>query len=236
MKKAKVKTRWQRINEIILLLHIVFPVWMLFLMYTIGISGKLFLIALAAVLLLGVIYKLVMELGKGKKILCISRVVAILAIIAFYVPTLILMNFNETKLFYPLKRACYIHGVFGENYEFYDDMLPEKLLDNCSDYYFRTQGCFPAQDYHPSSYLIFHTDTEVLDLYAAHYETLDCIRLENGMQSEDEFDDIEWFCSQMRLNERVQDNLDNAVLYWFDEYYPKGMLLNYETGLVAILT
>ncbi len=234
MKKAK--TRWQWINGIVLLLHFVFPLWLVAIFYTIGISVILFPIALAAVLLLGLVYKLAADLENRKKILCISRAIAALALIAFYMPTLILMNFDEAELLYPLKRAYYTHGVFGENYKFYEDMLPEKLPDNCSDYYFRTQGCFPAQDYHPSSYLMFHTDREMLDSYAAHYETLRCIRLENGTQSEDEFDHIEWFCSMMRLNERFDDNLDNAVLYLFDDYYKKGMLLNYETGLVAILT
>ncbi len=236
MKKAR--TRLEKINSLIFILHIVFPVWMIFLMYTMAVSGYLFLTMLAAVLLLGAIYRAVNYCGKGRKILYAARIITALLIVAFYMPSFILMSFKETELLYPLKRACYIYGVYGGS-EFYDNLLPEKLPDKCGDYYCMTQGCVPAQDYHPSSYLMFHTDRDTLDSYAEYYSGFGYTLLENNVSEDEEdnsFDRIEWFCSQMRISERFSDNLDNAVLYYIDDYYPKGILLNYETGLVAILT
>lgn len=245
MNQKKSKTRWQKINHIILILHIIVPVWALALMMTSAISGKLLLIAAGASLLLGAVYKLVQKLRKGRWLLIIARVAAISACIVFYLPMLILMNFSRSKPLYTLKRLDYIHGVYGGS-DCYQQLLPSELPEVCEDYTFRTQGTLPAQDYHASSYLMFHTDTATLDAYAQYFGQMDCTRLENGTENEYDPEEesenayaqgkIEWFCGQMRLRQSFQDNLDNAVLYWFDSRYPKAVLLNYETGLVAVLT
>ncbi len=233
MKQKKEKSRWQKVNDIILILHIIFPAWIMAWMYTPSFSNILFLISLSASLLLGIIYKLVKKYHKGKLFLYISRGIAICSIIAFYTPMLILMNFSHSKLFYSLKRLNYIYGVYGNNSTYYEQLLPPELPAICDDYSFRTQGSMIAQDYHPSSYLIFHTNRAALDSYALHFDELNCTRRENTPDTQE---DIEWFCGQMRLRDTIQDNLDHAVLYWFDGTYPKAVLLNYETGLVAILT
>ena len=44
---------------------------------------------------------------------------------------------------------------------------------------------------------------------------------------------MEWFCGQMKLDQTLTEHM---VLYWFDGRYPKGILLDEETGLVAVLT
>lgn len=242
------KTRWQKINDAILVLHIVFPVWLMALMLTSAISGTLLLVAVGSALLLGIVYKVVRTWQKGRWVLLVARILAIGACIVFYLPMVVLLNFSESKLLYPLKRLDYTRGVYGDNAPYYERLLPEKLPEQCEDYMFITQGSMVAQDYHPSSYLMFHTDTTTLGAYAAHYEELGCTRLENepAYESEYEYEDapentpeqkkIDWFCGQMRLRNYFQDNLDHAVLYWLNDRYPKGMLLNYETGLVAILT
>lgn len=238
VKQKKKKTRWQKINGIILTLNIIFPVWIMALMYTSAISDVLFLIAVFSLLLNGVVYKLNEKFHKGRCFLYIARGIVISAWTVFYMPMLILMNFSHSQLIYPLKRFCYTYGVFGSNAAFYQQLLPEELPEICDDYSFRTQGSMVAQDYHPSSYLMFHTDTASLEAYVSHFDALDCARLENGTEDGDFFQNkIEWFCGQMGLRESFQDNLDNAVLYWFaGGMYPKAVLLNFETGLVAVLT
>lgn len=231
MKQKKEKSRWHKVNDIILLLNIALPMWGLALMYTSAISGILFLIAMGTLLLNAIIYKLVTKFNKGRAFLHTTRAIVIIAWIVYYTPMVLLMNFSHTKPLYTLKRADYIHGVYGGS-DFYQQLLPEKLPEICDDYSFRAQGSVPAQDYHPSSYLMFHTDSATLDAYALHYEQSGGTRLENGYAQEK----IEWFCGQMRLRESFNDNLDNAVIYWFNERYPKAVLLNYDTGLVAVLT
>ncbi|MGN0632993.1 MAG: hypothetical protein ACI4JW_03905 [Oscillospiraceae bacterium] len=238
MKEKMTKTRLQRANGIILILHIIFPIWLIALMYTYAISKYWFLIALIAALLLGVIYKIVIKLQKGKKLLYTARVITIIIVLSFYVPVILLINFSHTKALYEIKRFDYAYGVYGKNSEFYKRLLPDKLPAVCDDYSFRTQGSMIGQDYHASSYLMFHTDSDSIDSYSEYYKNLDRevrVRVNND-ESDDVKDDIDWFCVQTRLRESFQDNLDNAEIYLFDDYYPKAVLLNRETGLVAILT
>ncbi len=236
MKQKKVQSRFQKANAIILLLHLLFPVWLFAFMYTSAISGMLFFIWLIACLLLGVIYKLVQKYQRGKRVLYAARGIAICTIVAYYLPMLLLMGFSNTKLLYTVKRADYTYGVYGPNAPYYARLLPAKLPEQCEDYSFRTQGSMVAQDYHPSSFLMFRTDCETLDAYAAYYDTLDCERRENDPDNAELQQEVEWFCGQMRLRQSLPDNLEHAVLYWFDDRYPQVVLLNYETGLVAILT
>lgn len=235
-KPKKKRSGWQILNSIILLLHIIFPVWLVPLMMISAISGKLFLIAVVTSLLLGVVYRQVKKRQNGKALLYLARVVAIGSCIAFYMPMIVLTNFSHTKLLYPLKRLDYSYGVFGENADYYLRLLPKTLPEKCEDYSYRTQGSMVAQDYHPSSYLKFYTDTGTLDAYTEHFEALDCTRLENDPENEEAMNHIHWFCGQMRLDDPCEGSFDNAVLYWFDSHYPKGALLCYDTGLVAILT
>ena len=235
MKEKRIKTRLQRANDIILILHIIFPVWIVAFMYTFAISYYLFLITLFSSLLLGVIYKIVVKLQKGSIILYIARVITILCVVSFYIPMILLMNFSHTKQLYKLKRLDYAYGVFGDNADYYKQLLPDKLPSVCDDYSFRTRGSMVAQDYHASSYLMFHTDTATINLYAEYYSGLGCEVIANN--HEDGINKkVEWFCGLVRLQDYFQDNLDQSELYWFDDHYPKAVLLNRETGLVAILT
>ena len=234
MEQKEKKFSCRTVNFIILVLNTIFPVWLFALIYTSAISFTAFLIAVSASLLLGVIYRLVKKYNKGRKLLYIARGVVICAWIIFWLPALILISFPENKLLYPLKLFDYMYGVYGSDY--YKEWLPSKLPEVCNDYIFITKGDSPAQDHHASSYLMFHTDTETLDSYALHFDNLEGIRYENG--TEDEASQrIEWFCNMLSLPNIFPDNLDHAVLYWFnDGRYPKGVLLNYETGLIAIMT
>lgn len=235
-KPKKKKSAWEIINDIILLIHLVFPVWFVALMLTPNITLGLFAAAAVFSLLLGAVYKKVKSIHKGKKILYSARIIAISACILSYLPTAVLLNFEQTELMYPLKRICYTRGVYGSNAAYYESLLPASLPDRCEDYSFRTQGSMVAKDYHPSSYLTLYTDTETLDSFAAYYDTLDCERFRSDSDDEDIQRDFLWFCGQMRLEDTFFDGNENAVLYWFDDSYPKAILLDYDSGLFAVLT
>ena len=235
MKKKQTKSRWIIVNAIVLILHIVCPVWAFAFICTIGFSGILFSSVIVTSFLLVYVYKKVNKWRNGKVILYTARALAIGSLIAVYMPMLLINNFTETKVLYSLKRADYIYGVYGRNTERYEQMLPESLPEQCEDYSFRTEGETIAQDYHPSSYLMFHTDTATLESYAAHFKKVNYERYENGSNLNKTRYNVEWFCGHMRLDDSFQDNLDNAVLYLDTDGYILAALLNYETGLVAIL-
>lgn len=232
----KTTTGWRIVNALILLLHIVFPVWIFALMYTFAITPILFAVAFFSSLTLGAVYNEVKFGNKDRRILYAARIFAVSACILSYLPTAVLLNFEQTELMYPLKRICYTRGVYGSNGAYYESLLPASLPDRCEDYSFRTQGSMVAQDYHASSYLTLYTDTETLDSFAAYYDTLDCERFRSDADDEDIQRDFLWFCGQMRLEDTFFDGNINAVLYWFDDSYPKAILLDYDSGLFAVLT
>lgn len=129
--------------------------------------------------------------------------------------------------------------MYGDKSGIYEALLPEQLPDACTGYRFRTQGSLIAQDYHASSYLTFYTDAATLDTYAAYYDSMDCERIQYapaGETDEKQFPHLSWFCRQMRLDQTMPEHSEQMTLYWFDSYYPKGVLLDYDTGLVAVLT
>ena len=57
-----------------------------------------------------------------------------------------------------------------------------------------------------------------------------------GEREEEPFPYLSWFCNQMKLDQNLPEHSEQMTLYWFDSYYPKGVLLDYDTGLVAVLT
>lgn len=247
-KPKKKKTPQQRIFETIALLPVaIFPVWMFALMYTSGVSGKLFMIALGLSLLLLLVNKLTALFPKIRKLLYITAVISVCAWVVFYQPAVLMMNFSHTRPLYTLKRANYIYSVHSNRAKYYGQLLPEKLPEVCDDYSYRTYGTLLVQDYSPSSNLMFHTDAVTVDSYAEYFDGLEEFTRRENVTGYDEYDgqenaasefrnELEWFCEQMRLRDSFQDDLDHAVIYRTLGSFPKVVLLNRETGLVAIMT
>lgn len=230
------KTHFQKINSIILLLHIIFPIWFIALIYTSNFSGVLLLIVIIMQLLLAIVYKCVKALNKGKVILTITRCLAIFSIIIYYIPMLILMNFTDNKSFYEIKRYDYIYGVYG-GYNNFDEIIPKELPIECNNYSFRTEGSMIAQDYHASSYLMFYTTKEQLDIYKTYYDSLNLTRFDNNTEDSESLNyKKDWIYGQMRINESSESNSENIIIYWIKNSYPAAILLNYDTGLVAVVT
>lgn len=199
-------------------------------MYTPGLTGALFLIALAGNLLFGVVYKMLRGREKRKPLLHVLRAAVICLTAAFYMPTALLMSCDRVKFLYPLKRLDYTRGVYGENSTYYERILPEKLPRVCEDYSFRTQGSMVAQDYHPTSWLCFTTDKETLDAYAVYYDR-------QGYSRGAEERDLRWLAGQFHMN--VSDNepvFSKAVVYYIHDYYPKAVVLDYGTMQFRVMT
>ena len=239
MDNPKKRSPWRIANATVLLLHLVLPVWLFAWMYTPVISGILLPVMMICGLLPGVCSKLVKKFQKGRGLLIASRVLAVFSIATFYTPLVVLRSAKEVQLLYPLKRFLYTYGVYGDESGIYETLLPEQLPDACTGYRFRTQGSLIAQDYHASSYLTFYTDAATLEAYAAYYDSMDCERIQYdpvGETDEEQFPHLSWFCGQMRLDQTMPEHSEQMTLYWFDSYYPKGVLLDFDTGLVAVLT
>lgn len=228
--KMKLHNGWASVNNIILFLHLVIPVWLLAWMYTSAISTPLLLTAVVMSLLLGVVHKIVVKLGKGKPVLHVFRVLAVGSILAVYAPLVMLAGFQNAKVMYPFKRWVYTVGVFGENHAYYDALLPETLPQHCENYSYRAQGSMVAQDYHPTSWLEFTTDTGALDGYAAYYASQGYARCTDA-------GNYRWVMRMFRQS--VAEDADipaDVVFYYINEYYPKAVVLDYAEGRFYVLT
>ena len=142
----------------------------IFLIATIGITAMLLLPFIIVNAALAVFYGIYRKNGAMKVPVIFCRVTAILMVIVIFGSPIIGMSFSETPFMYKAKRAIFGYGVrSGENM---DTFLPKDIPDNCDNYYFRTQLCFVAQDYHPNAYLAFHCDDSCFPEYMAAAERI----------------------------------------------------------------
>lgn len=233
---------WTGVNLAVLTLHIMIPVWLFWMIGTLGVTSKLVLPVLGTNLLLGIVYKL----EKSKPLLYLLRVLAIAGVVLFYVPTTLNMGFSRSKWLYPLKRDVFAYGVSGRG-----ETLPEHLPAHCEGYCFFTQSQAIAQDYHPSAYLAFYTDPAVLEHYAASYggERTETKRLEDYADEKEREYGSNWKypnCPAELPNWVISvveptEDLHGAVMYRHVEteipwYSGTGMILDYDSGYVIFWT
>ena len=227
--RAKHRTKrsgWAAVNSGVLVLHIILPVWLYALMMTSAISGPLAFIAVGCTLGLGVVWKLAKRFRWPAAVMYAAWGVTACAVAAYYLPLAVLCGFTKTEAMYHIKRWVYTTGVFGDNAGYYERLLPEYLPDVCEGYSFRTQGSVPAQDYHPSSFLVFHTDALTVGQYMRYYEGI-------GLAHLDDEDKRAWTARMLRLSD---EEAAGAEVFYLADYYPKAVLLSQETGLVGVLT
>lgn len=210
-------------------------------MYAIGIEAILFMIGLIVNFTLALLYEKYMLYGRFRKTVIVLRVIAVIVLASVILAPVILLNFSETKFLYPVKRFCYSYGVYSS---FDNSILPSFLPKKCDDYMFITQGCFPAQDYHPSAYLIFHTDAETLKEYEDYFSSLDNAELQiTQMPDKDKYTDSDGILRKCpsalplhvfgRLEPEHIHNFENAIIYTVHSYYGKGCMLDYDSGLAV---
>ena len=167
----------------------------------------------------------------AKRLLWISRITGLFLMILAYCAPIICINFKTQSFMYPVKRIVYVYGVKPAA----KDILPVFLSESPEDYYFRTEGSFPAQDYRPYSYLIFHTSEQAL----AEYQNAIYVNPKNDTYMAYWPEELprhvyNWLVKGAGITE----NLNNAVIYGHnsnsDWNLYSGALLNYETGLIVI--
>ena len=166
-----------------------------------------------------------------------------------FLPFILLMGFENSKMLYTVKKANYIYGVKSNN-ESYRTFLPEKLPEICEDYHFVTIGVLPIPDHISKSYLMFTTDADVIDACREHYRELGCERRDIDSDPDKEhslsdYPDVKeedfyyWFCSRAYLDESIQNDFEHNELYVKKERdkekYSKAVLLNPDKRLVVIL-
>ena len=238
------KFPWRIINRIIAVVWL--PVWGLFSIIIPGTSSISFCISLGFWFALCIAN---LVLRNHKTALNIFRLVTVLAVAAGFIPYVLLMKFDHSKMLYTVKKANYIYGV-KDNDESYISFLPEKLPEICDDYTFVTIGCLPIPDHVSKSYLKFTTDTDTINNLRDYYADLGCeLRDIDADPYKDhslsDYPDVKkedfyyWFCSRANLDETIQNDFEHNELYVKkeDEYekYSKAVLLNRDKGLVVIL-
>ena len=238
------KFPWRIINRIIAI--VLFPFWSMAFIVVPGTSFISFCISLGFWFALCIVNLL---LRNHKKALYICRAVTALAVAGGFLPFILLMGFENSKMLYTVKKANYIYGVKSNN-ESYRTFLPEKLPEICEDYHFVTIGVLPIPDHISKSYLMFTTDADTIDACREHYRELGCERRDIDSDPDKEhslsdYPDVKeedfyyWFCSRAYLDESIQNDFEHNELYvkkeGDKEKYSKAVLLNPDKGLVVIL-
>lgn len=200
--------------------------------------------------ILGILHILHREKKLPKLPVIIFRVIAVLSLIPVIAAPYILFSFEYSKPMYPVKKYLYRSS---QSYEYLPAALPEK----CEDYRFITQGQAIAQDYHASSYLAFYTDKATLSEYedyfsALGYELFDKPKI--FVEDMDEYIDdlkasgyddqeIEYsiasqiYCIPGHVWQKIGKSFSGGIKdpKVCTSHY-KGIVLDYETGLVIIWT
>ncbi len=223
-----------------------------------GITEPMILIDILLNIFLAVFYKKWQKIKdfqwqKGRRLriaVIILRISAITAIILTYSAPFIATNANlrYVKSMYQVKKFIYSQGVYSG---YMDEFLPEKLPKVCEDYKFVTQLDTIAQDYHPSAYLIFRTDTATMHELERDYKEIDGAELVEI----DDVPDIEEYKQEYgynymqympeypkqfpghvysRLDDNHKDDFFDAVIYEVPSY--RGCMFDYSSGLVVYWT
>ena len=123
-------------------------------LFTPGIALILLIPSIIVNVLLACFYRTYKQNGTMKVPLIASRCIAVLLLILALVSPLIGSHFTYEPSMYFLKRTLFVYGVRLDA----GDVLPHKLPDNRSEYYFHTGSSTLAQDDHPYADLVFRCD------------------------------------------------------------------------------
>ena len=161
MRKKIVRKRTFIENFFIIVISLFFLGGLFFFIPVIGLLEyiiPIFLVLSFITIILNVIY---VKKGICRLPMIISFIITVIFMCVSISTPIICFTFENTKLMYPIKKAIFAYGVRVHS-EATMARFPEKLPKNTEDYRFRTEGCFPAQDYSPHAYLYFRTDAETI--------------------------------------------------------------------------
>lgn len=253
------KFPWVAVNAVIAVLGFLSScVSAMILISALGITEPMILIDILLNIFLAIFYKKWRKIKdfqwqKGRRLrtaVIILRIFAIIAIILTYSIPFIAVNSNLSyvKPMYQVKKFIYCNGVYNG---YMDEFLPEKLPKVCEDYKFITQVGTIAQDYHPSAYLIFRTDTATMHELEEDYKKIDGAKLVEVNVDIEEYkrkygDDYMEYIPEYpkqfpghvysRLDDEHIDDFFDAVIYEIPSYCNKGCIFDYSSGLVVYWT
>lgn len=240
--KNSTDTKHSTLSSInVLIVFMAMPFGLMFVMYTSGIANILIEVGFWVNIVLVLFYKIYKKYGRFRKTVILLRTTAIIIFVSGLLAPVMLMKFDKNKIVYPVKRFCYSYGNYGV---IDNNILPSFLPKKCDDYMFITQGSFPAQDYHPSAYLAFHTDSGTLKKYENHFDSLNNAELKvTHMPDKEDYmnnDDLRLKCPEelpmhvfQRLKTEHIHDFEKAIIYTVPAYYGKGCMLDYNSGLAV---
>ena len=224
--------------------------WGIWLLSIIGII-LYFIIPLAVLfLLIPVFYRKYKQFGKFHVALWVSRITFIVLLLILFLLPYIGVHYEFDNRFYIPKKLIYTYGVYEPGSDI-AKMLPEQLPDDCRDYKFKTQLGSIAQDYHPSAYLMFHTNGETIAEYEEKFKSIhNCVKSDviSDIPHRDKDNNVVVYSYPEKFPDHVFDwlnyihrqdllNANNAFIYTItDTYYGMGCLLDYDSGLIVYWT
>lgn len=232
-KEVPEKNIWSEVN---VWCFVVLLLGSLFSLTVAGITIPLGLTVFLGSILLANVNRIRKKHGRGRVLLTVLRPLVIAAAAGMLLSPAVLLGWNHTQWMYQAKRFVYANGVRDDDY--CAAVLPKHLPSQCTDYKYVTQGQIIAQDYRPSMFLCFRTDTETMRQYAEQFRA-------NGMEQAELTFYGEDADGNPNLAPReispyalsyfdVTDDLREAEVYFDDR--KRGAALNYETGLVLFWT
>lgn len=248
------KSGWRVVNAFILIIAVLcFPLFLIWSISVAGLTPYFIILLLGLFILIPVLYRRYRKNGKCLIALWTARISFVVVAALYAVIPLIGTRFEHNKNFYIPKKLIYTYGVYDLSAEI-DEMLPEKLPDECREYRFITQLGSIAQDSHPSVYLMFYTDGETIEEYEDLFSGLpNCVKsdeigtrsrsvLEGDKYVEVTYDHPQnfpehiWTWLEETHKKEFLDMRDAVVYRKTDTYYSRGCLLDHDSGLVVFWT
>lgn len=252
----KRKFPWWIVN---LLIGLNIPMGMFWLIPTFSISLVMIPVLLIANAVLVICYQRYIRIGQGKNLLYAMRAIIVILLAVMLVAPYVIINFDHQKSAYQWKKLAFTYGV--GNKENCQQLLPDKMPDECENYLFITQGQAIAQDYRPSLYLAFHTDEATLREYEQKMKdngakqknysvSYDDYLAEWNLTEEDFKDEYTMYSVQVQYMKRkgfpqhafdrlepvhMTDFDNDTLVYYFEDYY-YGCMIDYDSGLAFFWT
>lgn len=220
----------------------------------IGIVKYLYIPFILLNIFLAFFYKKYKEYGTYKKAVIILRTVAVIFTLFCISLPIVCIRFENSKIMYQPKKMVFSYGVrvYSEKTM---KRFPKNLPEKCEDYYFKTEPCMPAQDYSPTAYLSFYTDTDAIKELERNCRENDGFIPECEITYEEYFEEKEEYYEgdlkiimsgylqkrglppyvYHRLSDKKQAELDkDTVIYNFSESNKYGYAFDYDSGLVVM--
>lgn len=255
MTKVKEKSRFSfsTLNSIIVLLYIFLGGFFLT-VFVIGLVSYFIIPFILLNVFLAKFYKKYKKYGLHKKTVIILRTVTIISTLFCISLPIVCIRFENSKIMYQPKKMVFSYGVRVYSEETMK-RFPKNLPEKCEDYYFKTEPCMPAQDYSPTAYLSFYTDTDAIKELERNCRENDGFIPECEITYEEYFEENEEYYEgdlkiimsgylqkrglppyvYHRSSDKKQAELDkDTVIYNFTESNKYGYAFDYDSGLVVM--